>query len=75
MKVLYWLDDIRDPFKFPHSDMIEGCKEIERNMTFGDIPMKERCFEVRIERDESAIKAIRKRVELCRERVKENLPL
>lgn len=63
--------DLIDAMASP--EYIAACTEIDRNMNFDDIPMKERCFEVRIARDNDAIKAIRDRVELCREWVGENL--
>ena len=71
-KRLWYKLDVIDEMASP--EYIEGSKEIERNMTFGDIPIQERCFETRISRDVDAIKSIQGRVELCREWVRENLP-
>lgn len=70
-KRLWWKLDVID--EMAHPEYQAGCKEIQHNMTFGDIPIKDRCFVVNIERDPDAIKAIYSRVEQCREWVENNL--
>lgn len=50
-----------------HPEYIEACNQLDHNMKYGDIPMKDRFFQVNIERDNIAIKAIQDRVEACRE--------
>lgn len=50
------------------NDLFEkACKELERAMTFGDIPMEERVIEFEISRDEEAIGKIKDRVNKCRQ--------
>lgn len=55
------IDDYDNP------DYVAACNEIDKNSIFDDIPLSERVFEVRIERDNTAIKAIQDRVLACRE--------
>lgn len=52
----------------PESDesYLAACAEIERNMTYGDIPLEEKMFERVIMRDDDAIERIHKRVAECR---------
>ena len=50
----------------------EACVEIEKNMIYDDIPLKERVIEIVIERDEDAIKSIHDRVIDCREYLNEH---
>jgi hypothetical protein len=54
-------------------DYIAACKEIEKNHHFSDIPEKDRCFSITIERDESEIQRIYDQVERCRTWMNENL--
>lgn len=44
-----------------------GCEEIEKNMTFEDIPIHERYIEFTIDRDQEAIDSAHEKIELCRE--------
>jgi hypothetical protein len=48
-------------------DYLEACEKIERAMTFGDIPIKERVVEFHIKRDDAAIENLYKRIAECRE--------
>lgn len=50
---------------------VEGCKAIDRNSIFDDIPLADRMFTVKIDRDDTAIAAIYERVELCRKWISE----
>lgn len=50
-----------------NKDYLKACKEIERNMTFDDIPMSDRVHEFEIKRDDEAIKRIYERIKLCRD--------
>lgn len=50
-----------------HPEYIEACNRLDHNMKYGDIPMKDRFFQVNIERDNTAIKSIQDRVLACRE--------
>ncbi len=45
---------------------IEACEELERSMTFGDIPFEERLIEFKVERNDTDILKMHKRVEDCR---------
>jgi hypothetical protein len=45
---------------------LEACEELDRAMTFGDIPIHERLIEFKIERNEADILKIHSRVEECR---------
>lgn len=45
---------------------LEACDELEKAMTFGDIDMKERLIEFKIERNDADILRMHKRVEDCR---------
>lgn len=44
----------------------EACEELQRNMTFEDIPLHERLIEFQIERNEADIMKMHSRVEQCR---------
>lgn len=46
---------------------IDACAEIDRNMTYNDIPMSERMFEIEIPRNDEDIERIYARVKQCRE--------
>lgn len=48
----------------------EAFAEIEKNMIFEDIPMKERVFEIDIERNDEDIEKIYDRVKQCRDELK-----
>lgn len=50
-----------------HPEYVEACQKLDHNMKYGDIPMKDRFFQINIERDNTAIKAIQDRVLACRE--------
>ncbi|MCA6489105.1 MAG: hypothetical protein IM551_03660 [Chitinophagaceae bacterium] len=45
---------------------LEACDELDKAMTFGDIPMEERLIEFKIERNEADIMKMHARVEECR---------
>jgi len=50
-----------------NNEWIEACQELDRSMIYDDIPIAERVYDLfTVERDESAIQAIYKRVEQCR---------
>lgn len=49
------------------ANYLEACEEIERSMTFGDIPMEERLHEFVVKRDDELIQQMRNRVIICRE--------
>lgn len=50
-----------------NNEWIEACQELDRSMIYDDIPNAERVYDLfTVERDESAIQAIYKRVEQCR---------
>jgi len=49
------------------------CKMIEKNCTYGDIPIEERCETFEVERDEEKINLIHERVEMCRDWMDKNL--
>lgn len=44
----------------------EGCKEIEYNLKYADIPIQERVFKVKVKRDREAIERLHKRIIECR---------
>lgn len=48
-------------------DYIEACEKIEKNLTYDDIPMEERMFEVEIPRNDSDIERLYERIKQCRE--------
>lgn len=50
-----------------HPEYQEGCRQIELNMTFDDIPIHDKCFVLEIQRDLDAFRAIQDRVVACRE--------
>ena len=50
-----------------HPDYVEACKQLDHNMKYGDIPMKDRFFQINIERDQKAIDSLYERVGQCRE--------
>lgn len=50
-----------------NEDYIEACAQLELEMTFDDIPQEKRYIEFTIQRDQSAIDAAHKKIELCRE--------
>lgn len=45
----------------------KACAELERNMTYDDIPLKDRVHEIEIPRDDESIEKIYKKIEDCRE--------
>lgn len=51
----------------------EACVELERLMTYDDIPLEERVFEIVIERNDADIERLYQRVAQCREYMNENL--
>lgn len=53
---------------------IDACHEIEQNMTFADIPLKERVFEFSFERNEADIERLKERIDKCRKKLNEMLP-
>lgn len=61
---LRWKMGIIDP---TGNDLYEqACEELERAMTFGDIPLNERLIEFHIERSDADIMKMHQRVEECR---------
>jgi len=54
-------------------DYIAACEEIDRAMTYPDIPLHERMFEIEIIRNDADIEAIYERVKKCREYMQKNL--
>ncbi len=48
-------------------EYLEAAAEIERNMTFSDIPMEERMIEYTIERNDDDILALYKKIKKCRD--------
>lgn len=50
------------------------CKEVERNLTYSDIPKPERVESFKVERDEKKINLIYERVQMCRDWMNKNLP-
>lgn len=48
-------------------EYLEACEQLEKEMTFGDIPMEERIHEVKVIRDPELIERIYDRIKLCRE--------
>lgn len=48
-------------------DYVEACADIDKAMTFDDIPKEERVIEYHIQRDTEAIEKLYKRIEQCRE--------
>lgn len=59
-------------YKLTGDDYELGCKEIDNNSKYDDIPVAERVFEFIIERDESVIERINARVTQCRQWMQEN---
>lgn len=45
-------------------EYLEACERLEKEMTFGDIPMKDRVHEIVVKR--ASMEAVYKRIELCR---------
>lgn len=52
---------------------IEACAAIDHNMTFDDIPLNERMFEIQINRDDNAIQLLYERIKKCREYMNNHL--
>lgn len=44
----------------------EGCKELEYNLKYSDIPIQERVFKIAVKRDRSAIERLHERIKECR---------
>lgn len=44
----------------------EGCKELEYNLKYSDIPIQERVFKVKVKRDREAITRLHERIKECR---------
>lgn len=63
-KKLLWKLGVIDPDT--DEAYIEGCKQIDKNAIYDDIPMKERYIEFTVERDQEAIDKAHKRVIECR---------
>lgn len=61
---LSWSLGLIDPDIDP--EYVAGCEQIEKNMTFGDIPIEDRWIEFKIERDDALIEAAHIRIEQCR---------
>lgn len=50
-----------------NEDYQKACEQLEKEMTFDDIPMEKRYIEFTIERDQKAIDAAHEKIEFCRE--------
>lgn len=50
-----------------NDDFIQACEELDRLMTYGDIPIHERVIEYVIERNEEDIQAAYKKISKCRQ--------
>lgn len=61
---LSWSLGLIDPDIDP--EYIAGCVQIEKNMTFGDIPIEDRWAEIKVPRDEVKIEQAHLKIELCR---------
>lgn len=48
-------------------DYLEACAQLEREMTFGDIPLEERLHEVIVKRSPADLEKCYERIKLCRE--------
>lgn len=62
-KLLYKMACVSDE----NPDYLAACEEIEKNMTFSDIPMNERIIEFHIQRSDKDIDALYQRISDCRE--------
>lgn len=54
-------------------DLLAAKSEINRSMTYSDIPKKDRVYTIEIERNEDDIQRIHERVELCRQWIEKTL--
>lgn len=54
-------------------DYLSACEELDKLMTYTDIPLEEKCYEVEIERNQDDIERLFARVQQCREYMNENL--
>jgi hypothetical protein len=54
-----------------NEDYIQACEDLEKNMKFSDIPIKNRVIEFKIERNDDAIERMYQRVIKCREYLNE----
>ncbi len=65
---LQWTMGVIDPSaQSLNSEYHLQCLQIEKNMTFDDIPMKDRYIEFNFERDQAAIDKMHEKIILCRE--------
>jgi hypothetical protein len=62
-KLMYKMNAVTDQ----NTDYIKACEELELNMKFGDIPMKNRLIEFEVPRNEEDIVRIYSKVKKCRE--------
>jgi len=62
---LQWAMNVIDPEANP--EFLKQCAQIEKNMTFKDIPMEERYFEFNFSRNDEMIERAHTRVKECRE--------
>lgn len=51
----------------------QACAEIEKNMTFDDIPLEEKMFEIQINRNDADIERLYERIRQCREYMSRHL--
>lgn len=49
-----------------NEDYIAACAEVDKSMTFGDIPIEERYLQITIDRDEKLMGTAKARIEECR---------
>jgi hypothetical protein len=55
-----------------NADYIEACTQLEKTLTYGDIPLEERIIEIEIKRNQADIDKIHARVEQCRKYMNDN---
>lgn len=63
-KKLYWQMDVAT---MENPDYLKACEQLEKEMTFGDIPIEERVHEVKVIYNPSLIERVYERITLCRE--------
>lgn len=61
---LQWTMGVIDPDV--NQEYLKQCDQIEKNMTFGDIPKEKRYIEFKIKRDDQKIKDGHEKIEACR---------
>lgn len=69
-KKLLWRAGVIDD---TNKDYLQACLDLEKLMTYDDIPLNERMHEEIVERDDAAIKSLYERIKKCRDWMNENL--